>query len=397
MNYDAIQNDQALLRIFCRGSCLLFRPDLAANNIAKLTRECSEDESMQIMIPLRRAGALFLWCMMLGCLEQPPAFSQTAPSASGTGAVAGAGDVVGAQETTSPSLTGYELQEDAWWTGPMLANSAGTLPPGHLLLEPYLYDVSAAHSNSYGSRTYVLYGLANRLTVGMIPAAGYNMVSTGASSSGVGMGDLTLLAQYQLTQFHQGSWIPTTSIEVQETFPTGQYDQLGNRPTDGFGSGAYTTTLQFNSQTYFWLPNGRILRMRFDLSQAFSNNVNVDGVSVYDTGAGFRGTAKPGSAFSADAAWEYSMTRNWVLALDVTYSREHNTLVTGYNTLDPNGLPFPSSIRINSGSSVAFGFAPAIEYNWNSSVGVLFGTRVIVGGHNTETTVTPAVALNVVY
>ncbi len=33
--------------------------------------------------------------------------------------------------------------EDAWWTGPMLAPSAATLPRGHLLIEPYLYDVIA--------------------------------------------------------------------------------------------------------------------------------------------------------------------------------------------------------------------------------------------------------------
>ena len=133
----------------------------------------------------------------------------------------------------------------------------------------------AAHSNSYGSRPYVLFGLADRLTVGMIPVVGYNTVSNGPSSSGIGLGDFTLLAQYQLTQFHEGSWVPTTSFEIQETFPTGKYDRLGDRPTDGFGSGAYTTTLQFNSQTYFWLPDGRILRMRFDREQAFSKSMRT--------------------------------------------------------------------------------------------------------------------------
>ena len=337
----------------------------------------------------------FPWCM-LGCISQSlPAFSQTIPTPSATDA-AGAVAIV-PQEVSPTSLSLHQSQDDAWWTGPMLANSAGTLPPGHFLLEPYIYDVASAHSNGYGSRAYVLYGLANRLTVGMIPIVGYNTVNGGPSSSGIGLGDFTLLAQYQFTQFHEGGWIPTTSFEVQETFPTGQYDRLHDRPSDGFGSGAYTTTLQFNSQTYFWLPNGRILRMRFDMAQAFSNTVSVNGVSVYGTGNGFRGNAKPGDDFSADASWEYSVTRNWVLALDVTYNRERNTPVTGVDTLDTNGLPYPTSIRLNSGTSVAFGIAPAIEYNWNSNVGVLVGTRVIVGGRNTVNTVTPAVALNVVY
>src|SRR5437763_7450950 len=30
---------------------------------------------------------------------------------------------------------------DAWWTGPMLAPSVATLPSGHMLIEPYLFDV----------------------------------------------------------------------------------------------------------------------------------------------------------------------------------------------------------------------------------------------------------------
>ena len=303
----------------------------------------------------------------------------------------------GAQQASPPCSGARQSLDDAWWTGPMLAPSAATLPRGHFLIEPYLYDVTAAHSNGFGSLTYVLYGLTDRVTVGLIPTAGFNVVSNGPSSSGVGLGDLTLQAQYRITKFHEGSWIPTTSIAVQETLPTGKYDRLGDRPSDGFGSGAYTTTLALYSQTYFWLPNSRILRMRFNVSQGFSNNVNVHDVSVYGTGAGFRGHAKPGGPFFADAAWEYSLTRSWVLALDVTYRHTGNTRVTEYNILDPNSVQNPPSIRLNSGSSDAFGFAPEIEYNWKPNLGVLLGTRVIPASHNTNATITPAVAINFVH
>jgi hypothetical protein len=299
------------------------------------------------------------------------------------------------QDSPAPNVVRQSL-EDAWWTGPMLAPNATTLPRGHLLIEPYLFDVIGAHSNGLGSLTYVNYGLANRFTVGLIPTAGFNVASSGPSSSRVGLGDLTAQGQYGLTRFHAGSWIPTTAVVVQETFPTGKYDRLGDRPSDGLGSGAYTTTLAFYSQTYFWLPNGRILRMRFDASPALSNNVNVADVSVYGTGAGFRGHAKPGSSFSADAAGEYSVTRSWVLALDVTYRHNWNTRATGYNVLDLNGGN-PSSVRLNTGSSDAFGFAPAIEYNWKPTLGVLLGTRVIPASHHTAATITPAVAINFVH
>jgi hypothetical protein len=184
---------------------------------------------------------------------------------------------------------------------------------------------------------------------------------------------------------------------VQETLPTGKYDRLGDRPSDGLGSGAYTTTLALYSQTYFWLPNERILRMRFNVSQGLSNNVNVEDVSVYGTEAGFRGHAKPGASFFVDASWEYSLTRRWVLALDTTYRHNGNTRATGYNTLDANRVRNPSGLQLDSGSSEAFGFAPAIEYSWKPNLGMLVGARIIPAGHNTHASITPAIAINFVH
>lgn len=288
----------------------------------------------------------------------------------------------------------------------MLAHSAATLTRGHFAIEPSLYDVivqgqydrnglrrSAPHSNDWRLLTPVSYGLADRLSVGMLLAAGYKEVSNGPSSASVGLADVNLQCQYRLTQFHEGGWIPTISIGLQETFPTGKYDRLRNRPSDGFGNGAYTTTLAFFSQTYFWLPNGRILRVRFNALPAFSGTVNVKDVSVYGTGAGFRGHARPGSSIFVNAAWEYSLTRRWALALDATYRYQGNTEVTGFNTL----VSTPSNIQLDSGVSDAFGLAPAIEYNWKRNAGVLMGARLIPAGRNTAATITPAVAIKFVH
>jgi hypothetical protein len=311
-----------------------------------------------------------------------------------------------AEDPPAPPPAVRQSLDDAWWTGPMLAPSAATLPRGHFLVEPYLYDVivrgrfdsdgvrrSAPHSSGFGSLTYLLYGVANKVSMGLIGIAGYNTVNGSPSSSGVGMGDVTLQAQYRLTQFHEGRSLPTISITVQETFPTGKYDQLGDRPSDGFGGGSYTTTLALYSQTYFWLPNGRILRARFNASETFFGGAKVQDVSVYGTEAGFRGRARPGRSLFLNAAGEYSLTRKWVLALDVTYRHDGNTRVAGYDTSGPT----PSAVRLDSGSSAAFGLAPAIEYNWKANLGVLVGARVILAGRNTAFTITPAVAVNFVH
>jgi hypothetical protein len=294
---------------------------------------------------------------------------------------------------------------DAWWTGPMLAPSAATLPRGHFLVEPYLYDVRvqgfydssgsrrpAPHANDFGSLTYMNYGLSDKLTVGLIPIFGYNQVSSGLNSGGIRVGDLTLQAQYGLTKFREGRRMPTTAIAIQETLPTGQFDRLGDRAS-GLGAGAYTTTLAFYCQTYFWMRNGRILRMRFNVAPAFSSNVNVKDASVYGTANGFRGRAKPGSSLFLDAAWEYSLTRQWVIALDATYRHQANTFVSGSNVVT---IPV-TAIRLNSGTSDALGLAPAIEYNCNRQLGVLVGVRLIPAGRNTSATITPAVAINFVH
>jgi hypothetical protein len=302
-----------------------------------------------------------------------------------------------------PAAAARESLNDAWFTGPILAPSAATLPRGHFLMEPYLYDVtvqgaydhtgarhSAAHENEFRSLTYMLYGLTDRLTAGLIPTAGYNLVSGSPSGAGVALGDVTLDAEYGLTRFHEDSWRPAAAVVVQETLPTGRYDRLSEGSGSGLGSGAYTTTLGVYSQTYCWLPNGRILRARFNASQAFSSTVNLEGVSVYGTGGGFRGRARPGDSTFVDAAAEYSLTRRWVLALDATYRYNNNTRVTGYDVLSPT----PAGIQMDSGSGYAVGLAPAIEYNWRHNLGVILGTYAIVAGRNTAATITPVVAIN---
>jgi hypothetical protein len=297
--------------------------------------------------------------------------------------------------------------DDAWWTGPMLAPSAATLPRGHLLIEPYLYDVitqsyydhsgvrhSTPRANGFGNLTYINYGLLDRLTVGLIPTAGFNTVTGGPNSSGIRMGDLTVQAQYRLTKFSPGHWLPTMSVAVQEMLPTGKYDTLGDRPTNGLGAGVYTTTVAFYAQTYFWLPkNHRILRTRFNVLNGFSSSASVKDVSVYGTEQGFRGHAQPGRSVYIDNSWEYSLTRRWVLATDVTYRHDTNTRVAGYNVLDPA----PKSILLDSGARDAFALAPAIEYSWSSKIGILLGVRLFPAGRNTSASITPAIAINYVH
>jgi len=287
-----------------------------------------------------------------------------------------------------PAMAEPQSPDDAWWTGPMLANSAHTLPTGHMLIESYLYDAISGQANSVNSLTYLLYGVTDRLTIGLVPTAGYNSVRGGPDSSGVQLGDTQLRAQFGLTSLDMAEGVPDLAIALIETVPTGRHDRLGARSVNGFGNGAYTTALAFYSQMLFRMPNGRLLRTRLDLSQSISRKTTVEDVSVYGTGLGFRGHARPGNGFSADAAFEYSLTRNWVLALDVIYNHGNEAIARGAQ----NG----KTIVLSSGTSDSLGLAPAIEFSWTPNIGVLAGVRIIPKGHNTPASVTPAIAINYV-
>jgi hypothetical protein len=304
--------------------------------------------------------------------------------------------LIGIFTPTGASAESYrQSRDDAWWTGPVLAAAAGTLPKGHMLVEPYFFDIvnhgrfdanGNRHSNptrrhSYGSLTYLNYGLLDGFTVGVIPRFGYNDVATGRDSSGVGLSDFQVQGTIRLSQFREGSYVPTTSIVLTETLPTGKYDRLGDRPSDGLGSGAYTTSLSFFSQYFLWMPNGRNVRTRHNFAYSLPSEVTVHGVSVYGTGAGFRGHARPGRAFVVTSAWEYSATRNWVLALDVVYENDTSTKLDG----------------ASFGSSDVFTVAPAIEYNFNSQIGVIAGAILTPKARNASANVVPVVAINMVF
>lgn len=288
--------------------------------------------------------------------------------------------------------------DDAWWTGPLLASGASTLPKGHILFEPYLYDAkpygsfdadgrrrSAPDADNLGSSAYMLYGVTDTLTAGFIPHLGYRRAG-GRWSQGLGIGDLTAQAQYRLLKYEEGRHVPTVSVMIQENLPIGRHDRLDDRPNDGFGGGAYATTVGINSQYVWWAPNGRIIRTRLNAQYTRSDTAKVRGASVYGTSKGFAGKAQPGDSILVDLAFEYSLTRNWVAAMDIGWQRDDATKVTG--RLD--GAAFERRYPV----SKALILAPAVEYNFSSTVGVIVGARIVPAGRNTTASVTPAVAVN---
>jgi len=319
----------------------------------------------------------------------------------------GASAVAGA--TSQSGALPQEGMDEAWWTGPLLAPNAATLPQGHWLIEPYVYDImtygqfdrngtlqSTGAAHDFGSQSYIEYGLVDRFTVGLIPRLGLHESSAGQDASDFTVGDTTLQGAFGLTQFHQGSHVPATALVIQETFPTGKYDHLDGRTDGALGSGAYSTTVALYSQMYFWMPNGRILRMRLDVSYEASQWASVHGMSVYGTSSGFNGRVHPGPSIFGDLAFEYSVTQSWVLAMDFWWEHDGNTQVEGGYVPPATAAP-PAYLVQNSGSDDLLYVAPAIEYNWSPGMGVIAGARITAAGRNVAATVAPVAAINMYF
>jgi len=272
----------------------------------------------------------------------------------------------------------------ARWTGPMLASTAETLPQGHFYTEPYFFDVIVNGDHHPGSSGFYQYGLLDNLTVGVQPAFA---TDTNRLGRGVAIGDFKLLSQLRLTHFTPERRVPTIALVVNEVIPTGKFDRLGPRQ-EGHGSGAFATEVGVNVQHWFLLKNGRLLRTRLNVLQRFYRGTGVDGRSVYGTDAAFRGHARPGSRTTLIGAVEYSLTKEWVLALDVEADFNGPIRVAGQ---EKSGGPI---VRTRSPASRSIGFAPAVEYNWSPSTGALFGVWIVPKGHNAPASVTPAIAIS---
>jgi hypothetical protein len=281
--------------------------------------------------------------------------------------------------------TALQSRDDAWWTGPMLAVSPNGPGQGHALTETYFYDQIADRSQSLRSFNYLLYGVSDRFTLGAIPVFGINEAE--GAHSRFGMSDLTFQAQYMVADFDPKTQMPAIAVALRQSIAIGEYDRL-NEATEAFGGGAGATGLGLFTQDYFWLPNGRILRVRVDALASISATAHVEDASIFGTSSGFGGRARPGDAVSVDVSFEYSLTRSWVLATELLYDHSNAAHVEGATAGQPE--------RFDLGSSDGFGFAPALEYSWAPNWGILLGTRILTGGHNRPFSVTPAIALNVV-
>jgi hypothetical protein len=309
-----------------------------------------------------------------------------------------------------PAASNEESIDDAWWTGPLVAPNPTALPVGTFLAEPYFtgninygqYGSGWGMSrkpNSYSAGTAWLleYGLLPNFSLSVLPGASYGW-NHGGDSSSIQFTDLQVRVQYMFHKFKgKGDLWPTISLEVGEIFPTGQYSNLSSGE-DGVGNGVYSTRLGLWTQYYYWLPNGRILRQRFDvIANIPTGNAKLHNLSSYNTPQGFNGHVSAGNSYTFDLAYEYSLTSHWVPAIDFVYIHGDRNEVSGIQRVGSGLASYNQAYGKGGPSTEYFEVDPAIEYNFNDRYGIIAGAEIAVGGRNTTATVIPQVAINMVF
>lgn len=272
-----------------------------------------------------------------------------------------------------------------WMTGPLLAPAGKTVPPGHFNFEPYaFYTVYPENFRNFEATPVLTIGLANALD---LQASVPYDISWNRGQSANGAGDTSLGFGIQLLRQQDHSWKPDLRLTIQEIFPTGRYNHLNPAKfgTDQTGVGSYQTTIGFNFQRLKSLEGEHYLRTRLSLVAAFASDVKVNGLNTFGGGIDTQGKVRPGNSYSVDLAFEYSLTQNWVPVFEMLFVDSGPSKFGGSPGFTPGG-----TINAIGGGGGNQGYlAPAIEYNFNAQIGIIFGVWFsITGPHSSEFTST---------
>ncbi|KTD63719.1 Fe-S protein [Legionella santicrucis] len=278
-----------------------------------------------------------------------------------------------------------------WFTGPLLAPAGKTIPAGHVNIEPYGFFTGypKGYRNIEGV-PIISVGIASFLDLQTSIPYDYSWVN---GEHGNGIGDYSVALGMQVLRQQENSWLPDLRFVVQEVFPTGRYENLDPKKlgTDQTGLGAFQTLFGFNFQKLMQLKNEHYLRTRLSLVGVKFSDVIIHGPNVFGGGSKTQGRVRLKNAYSADFAIEYTLTQNWVPVFEVLYAHSPESQFDGNPGFTPGGT---ATAGVGGGSNEQVSFAPALEYNFTSNLGVIGGVWFSVTGPNSSKFVSGVFAIN---
>ena len=272
-----------------------------------------------------------------------------------------------------------------WFTGPLLAPSASCNKLREVSWQPYLFftNTFGTFDNNWNRKNTsdmwaiqplidITYGIASFMDLEVTPSFVYQ---TSGGSSSIRMNDTPLFLGFQALRQSEASWFPDLRISLHQIFPFGQCDKLNPKKngTDSSGKGSFQSGVSFDFQKTFKMSVEHYFRLRWSISGIlFASNVHVTGLNAYGGSPATNGDVTPGKTYTFYLSGEYTATRNWGFTFDTVY-----TLITPDHFSGTKGRSL-----VGSPTSHQISFAPAVEYNYSESFGLIAGTWFTLVGKN---------------
>ena len=276
-----------------------------------------------------------------------------------------------------------------WYTGPLITPSATMVPPGWAMWQPYIY-LTDTYANYDNDRHVVdrpnLFSIKVQpviVQIGVTPSVDTTVIMSAVENwskghSGGGFNDITAAIGFLICK--EDLYVPKMKFTISQSFPTGKYQHLNHNGLglDATGAGAWQTSFTFAiGKVIFW-NTLHPMNTRFAITGTLSTPVHVRNFNMYGGGFKTSGTVRPGNAYSADLGLELSITQPWAIALDIVYNWQNKTTFHGKPGFNADGTPASVGGLYNDQLSLA----PAVEYNFSDSMGLLWGVWFTVYGRN---------------
>lgn len=299
------------------------------------------------------------------------------------------------------------LPEDTvtpWFTGPLIAPSGTVIPGGHFNFEPYFVvtpnparfnnDWKLADRPDLWTVSFQLpfwVGLTSWADIEISPTLNWNHQQNAGHWA---LGDLTVLCDLQLhlDTYPHKNWIPSVKLALGMILPSGKYRNLDPNKlgTDSGGGGSFKSVVQLVIARLFKISKIHFLSSRLAFTSTLPTPVHLEGFNSYGGGFGTDGTVYPAKDLTVDLGLEYSLTRNWALALDVIGYWKGNDRFSG-----SSGVTSQGEIATNTNpAKILYSIAPAIEYNWSANLGIIAGVWFPVAGKNVNQFFSGQIAVN---
>lgn len=277
-----------------------------------------------------------------------------------------------------------EMPTTPWFTGPQLALTPTNPTPGHPNIEPSVtfFGNYGYYQSNWGIETQPVrwtinptldfqFALSQSLGMEIYLSAVSNFQS---GQSFTHLQDTYFGFGYQISNDTRGSWVPDFRIVLQELFPTGKYQKLSPQKNgiDATGQGSFQTGLALVFQKSFHFPH-HVFSLQGSVDYYFPTSVAVKGINYFGGAPDTKGRARPGQTFSAFISGQYSITRHWAFAFDTNLLFQRSSHFSGKKG-SALSVTLPPLLQISA--------APAIEYNFSATSGLLFGSWFTIAGRN---------------